>query len=63
MTDQASYQLNNDEIKYLSLLLGIVDEQNWQALGYTILSNPIVFQSFCRTISQSEQLSGMTMSV
>ena len=61
MTDQVSYQLNDDEIEYLSFLLGTIDEQNWHALRYAILSNPIVFQSFCRTVSRSEELNGMTV--
>eukprot|EP00584_Thalassiosira_punctigera_P008417 CAMPEP_0172530912 /NCGR_PEP_ID=MMETSP1067-20121228/4516_1 /TAXON_ID=265564 ORGANISM="Thalassiosira punctigera, Strain Tpunct2005C2" /NCGR_SAMPLE_ID=MMETSP1067 /ASSEMBLY_ACC=CAM_ASM_000444 /LENGTH=54 /DNA_ID=CAMNT_0013315221 /DNA_START=57 /DNA_END=218 /DNA_ORIENTATION=+ len=50
-----SNQLNDEEIQYLSLLLGIIDSQNWRALGYAILNNPAVFQSFARTVSRSSE--------
>jgi len=56
----SSCQLNYEEIQYLTLLLGIIEAQNWQALGYAILNNPAVFQSFSRTITRSSELNGMT---
>jgi len=61
MTGSSSYQLNDEEIQYLSLLLSIIDSQNWQAFGCAILETPTTFQSFARTISQSSQLNGMTI--
>lgn len=61
MTGSSSYQLNGGEIQYLSLLLDIVNSQNWNAFEYAILNNPDVFQSFARTISQSLELNGMTI--
>eukprot|EP00584_Thalassiosira_punctigera_P009140 CAMPEP_0172530366 /NCGR_PEP_ID=MMETSP1067-20121228/4120_1 /TAXON_ID=265564 ORGANISM="Thalassiosira punctigera, Strain Tpunct2005C2" /NCGR_SAMPLE_ID=MMETSP1067 /ASSEMBLY_ACC=CAM_ASM_000444 /LENGTH=189 /DNA_ID=CAMNT_0013314555 /DNA_START=19 /DNA_END=585 /DNA_ORIENTATION=- len=57
----SSIHLNDEEIQYLSLLLGIIDSQNWQALGHAILNNPTVFQSFARTVSRSSELNGMTI--
>mmetsp|Transcript_14255 Transcript_14255/g.30442 ORF Transcript_14255/g.30442 Transcript_14255/m.30442 type:complete len:246 (+) Transcript_14255:173-910(+) len=57
----SSYQLNDDDIQYLSLLLGIIDAQNWEAFGYAILNHPTEFQSFARKICQSTELNGMTI--
>ncbi len=56
-----STSLTDEEIQYLSVLLGIIDSQNWEALGYAVLNNPTVFQNFCRTIMKSDELNGMTM--
>eukprot|EP00571_Detonula_confervacea_P002501 CAMPEP_0172318566 /NCGR_PEP_ID=MMETSP1058-20130122/35245_1 /TAXON_ID=83371 /ORGANISM="Detonula confervacea, Strain CCMP 353" /LENGTH=57 /DNA_ID=CAMNT_0013033423 /DNA_START=39 /DNA_END=209 /DNA_ORIENTATION=+ len=56
MTGSSSYQLNDEEIQYLSLLLNIIDSQNWQTFRYVILNSPTVFQSFARTISQTSEL-------
>ena len=54
-------ELNDEEIQYLSLLLSIIDSQNWQAFGYAIANNPTVFQTFAKTVMNSSELNGMTM--
>ncbi|KAL7525675.1 hypothetical protein ACHAXR_002989 [Thalassiosira sp. AJA248-18] len=57
----SSNQLNEGEIEYLSLILGIINDQNWKALGHAMLDNPYAFQSFARTISNSSELNGLTI--
>eukprot|EP00581_Thalassiosira_minuscula_P012401 CAMPEP_0183723096 /NCGR_PEP_ID=MMETSP0737-20130205/14814_1 /TAXON_ID=385413 /ORGANISM="Thalassiosira miniscula, Strain CCMP1093" /LENGTH=255 /DNA_ID=CAMNT_0025953347 /DNA_START=209 /DNA_END=976 /DNA_ORIENTATION=- len=57
----SSNQMTQEEIQYLTLLLGIIRSKNWQAFGYAIISNPDVFQSFSRTLSRSSELNGMTI--
>lgn len=54
-------QLKDVEIRYLSLLIGTIESQNWQAFGGVILDNPRLFQSFARKISRLSELNGMTM--
>jgi len=44
-----TYQLNQTEAGYLSLLLGIIQSQNWEALGCAIYRNPATFQLFAAT--------------
>ena len=56
-----STQLNMIEIDYLSLLLVIIESQNWDAMRCAISSNPIEFQRFARKISRLSELNGMTM--
>lgn len=51
MPGQSSTQPNDDEIVYLTILLGIIGEQNWKTIGYAILENPNIFQLFCQTIA------------
>ena len=60
-SSSASYHLSNEEIQYLSLLLDMIDSQNWKAFGYAIVNNPQAFQTFARTIMHSAELNGMTM--
>jgi ankyrin repeat protein len=56
-----SYQLKNEEIQYLSILLEIIESGNWEALECTIINNPTVFRSFARKVSRSSELNGMTI--
>ena len=56
-----TYQLNQTEAGYLSLLLHIIESQNWEALGCAIYRNPASFQLFARNISSVSALNGMTM--
>ncbi|KAL7541741.1 hypothetical protein ACHAXR_011184 [Thalassiosira sp. AJA248-18] len=57
----SSNQLSEEEIEYLSLLLGIIEGKEWEALGNGMIGNPYAFQSFARTISKSSELNGLTI--
>ncbi|KAL7540403.1 hypothetical protein ACHAXR_010078 [Thalassiosira sp. AJA248-18] len=57
----SSNQLNENEIEYLALLLGIIEDQKWETLGYAMIGNPYAFQSFARNISKSSELNGLTI--
>lgn len=52
--------LDKKEIEYLSLLLGLIDSQDWKTFQFTILRNLSGFKSFAKTISRSSELNGMT---
>jgi hypothetical protein len=57
----STYQLNQTEAGYLSLLLSIIKSQNLEALGCAIYRNPTAFQLFVWNISIVSELNGMTM--
>jgi hypothetical protein len=57
----STFQLNQNEDDYLSLLLNIIQSQSWEALGCAINRNPAAFQLFARKISSVSYLKGMTM--
>ena len=56
-----SYQLNDNELHYLSLLVDIMKSQKWRAFERAILKNPYSFQAFCRKVQHASELNGMTM--
>jgi len=57
----STYQLNQTEADYLSLLLNFIKSQSWEALRCAICRNPAAFQLFARNISIVSELNGMTM--
>ncbi|KAL7533784.1 hypothetical protein ACHAXR_006203 [Thalassiosira sp. AJA248-18] len=57
----SSNQLSEEEFEYLLFLLGIIEDQKWEALGYAMIGNPYAFQSFARTISKSSGINGLTI--
>ncbi|KAL7530743.1 hypothetical protein ACHAXR_006255 [Thalassiosira sp. AJA248-18] len=57
----SSVPLNEEEIEYLSLIISIINDQNWIALRYAMINNPYAFQSFARTVSNSSELNGLTI--
>ncbi|KAL7537337.1 hypothetical protein ACHAXR_007747 [Thalassiosira sp. AJA248-18] len=57
----SSVQLNEEEIEFISLIIGIINDQNWKALEYAMIDNPYVFQSFARAISKSSEINGLTI--
>jgi len=57
----STYQLNKNEVQWISLLLVVIESQNWEGLGCVISSNAIEFQQFARKTFSLPQLNGMTM--
>ena len=57
----STYQLNKNEVQWISLLLVVIESQNWEGLGCVISSNPTIFQHFARKTSRLPELNGMTM--
>jgi len=61
MKGSSSYKISEVEMQRLSLILEIIQSENWQSFEYAINIHPIAFQAFARVISQSSELNGMTI--
>jgi len=50
-----------DVMNYLSFLLSLIEVRDWIKLEYIFLSNPTIFRFISKSISDCEELNGMTL--
>jgi hypothetical protein len=53
--------MNADEADHLSLLLTIIEWENWATLQHAIDSSPATFQRLARKVARAPDLNGMSM--
>lgn len=56
-----SNSILSDVMNYVSLLLGIIENQDWIKFNEVALSNPKMFQMMSKSISECSEFHGMTL--
>ena len=61
MTSPTSNAMVADMMNYLSILLGLIETQNWTKFQDVALTNPKTFKFVSQSISECEDFNGMTL--
>lgn len=63
MPQTSTYILIDEEMECLSIILNVMESEQWDVLCDVILDDYQSFQDLARSIAQSNELNGMTLYV